>query len=104
MIRGTVLLTALALAAGVAQAQFRTIPDDAKRGTLSHVQEMNVTLDGKPARLSAGAQIRDQNNLIVLPVQLPKESKIKYLPDAAGHLHRIWIMSPREAAQPDAKK
>ncbi len=104
MIRGTAVLAALALAAVAAQAQLRTIPADAKRGTLSHVQEMIVLLDGKQARLSAGAQIRDQNNRVVVPTQLPKESKVKWLPDAAGHLHRIWIMTPQEIAQPDAKK
>jgi aerobic-type carbon monoxide dehydrogenase small subunit (CoxS/CutS family) len=104
MIRGTAILAALALAAVAAQAQLRTIPADAKRGTLSHVQETIVLLDGKQARLSQGAQIRDQENRILVPTQLPKESKVKYLPDAAGHLHRIWIMTPQEAAQPDAKK
>ena len=104
MIRGTAILAALALAAVAAQAQMRTIPGDAKRGTLSHLQETIVVLDGKQARLSAGAQIRDQENRIVLPTQLPKESKVKYLADGAGQLHRIWIMTPQEAAQPDAKK
>jgi aerobic-type carbon monoxide dehydrogenase small subunit (CoxS/CutS family) len=104
MIRGTAILAALALAAVAAQAQLRTIPGDAVRGTLSHVQETIVLLDGKQARLSQGAQIRDENNRILLPTQLPKESRVKYLPDAAGHLHRIWIMTPQELAQPDAKK
>ena len=104
MIRGTAILAALALAAVAAQAQLRTIPADAKRGTLSHVQETIVLLDGKQARLSQGAQIRDENNRILVPTQLPKESKVKYLADPAGHLHRIWIMTPLEIAQPDAKK
>ena len=104
MIRGTAVLAALALAALAAQAQLRTIPAEARRGTLSHVQDTIVLLDGKQARLSQGAQIRDENNRILLPTQLPKGSKVKYLPDAAGHLHRIWIMTPQELAQPDAKK
>jgi len=61
MIRGTAILAALALAAVAAQAQLRTIPADAKRGTLSHLQETIVLLDGKQARLSQGAQIRDHD-------------------------------------------
>jgi hypothetical protein len=44
------LLLALAIAtAGAAQAQLRSIPADAKRGTLSHVQGMTVELDGNRA-------------------------------------------------------
>lgn len=106
MIRRTALLAALALAvvAGAVQAQLRTVPADAKRGTLTHVGQSEVRLDGKQARLSPGAQIRDENNRIVLPTMLPPDSKVKYLPDAVGNLHRIWILSQQEIAQPDPKK
>lgn len=106
MIRRTTILAALALAvvAGAALAQLRTIPPDAKRGTLSHVGQSEVRLDGKPAKLSPGSQIRDENNRIVLPTMLPPESKVKYLPDAVGNLHRIWILSQQEIARPDPKK
>jgi len=106
MIRRTAFLAALALAtvAGAVHAQLRTIPADAKRATLTHVRETDVTLDGKPARLSPGAQIRDQNNRIVLPTMMPPGTKVKYLPDAVGNLHRIWILSEQEIAQPDPKK
>ena len=106
MIRRTAILAALtlAMATGAALAQLRTIPADAKRATLTHVRETDVTLDGKPARLSPGAQIRDQNNRIVLPAMLPPGTKVKYLPDAVGNLHRIWILSEQEIAQPDPKK
>jgi len=104
MLRRTVALLALGACAGLALAQLRTIPADAKRATLTHVRETDVTLDGKPARLSPGAQIRDQNNRIVLPTMLPADTKVKYLPDAVGNLHRIWILSEQEIAQPDPKK
>jgi len=101
----TVLLTLLStLMAGAAQAQLRTIPADAKRGTMSHVQGMTVELDGKKTELAAGAQIRDANNMIVLPATLPSGSRIKFMPDAQGQVWRVWILSPQEAAQPDPKK
>ena len=46
------------LFANPAAAQLRTIPADAKVGQIRHVNEMLVELDGKPQRLSPGAQIR----------------------------------------------
>ena len=91
-------------AAGAAQAQLRTIPADAKRATMSHVQDMTVEIDGKRADLAAGAQIRDVNNMIVLPTALPAGSLVKHMPDTQGRVWRIWILSPQEAAQPDPKK
>jgi hypothetical protein len=97
----TVLFSFTALAA---QAQLRTIPAEAKRATLSHVQGMTVELDGKKTELAAGAQIRDANNMIVLPTALPSGSLVKFMPDMQGHVWRVWILSQQEAAQPDAKK
>ena len=97
----TVLFSFTAFAA---QAQLRTIPAEAKRASLSHVQGMTVEIDGKKTVLAAGAQIRDANNMIVLPAALPAGVLVKYMPDAQGQVWRIWILSPQEAAQPDAKK
>ncbi len=92
------------LAAATAEAQLRTIPAQAKRATLSHVQGMTVEIDGKTTELAAGAQIRDAGNMIVLPTALPAGVLVKYMPDAQGQVWRIWILSPQEAAQPDPKK
>jgi hypothetical protein len=97
----TVLFTFTAFSA---QAQLRTIPADAKRATISHVQGMTVEINGKRAELAAGAQIRDANNMIVLPSALPAGVLVKILPDMQGQPWRIWILSPQEAAQPDPKK
>jgi hypothetical protein len=94
----------LACAAGAAQAQLRTIPENAKRATISHIQGMTVEMDGKRTELAAGAQIRDANNMIVLPTALPHGVLVRYLPDLHGQVWRIWILSPQEAAQPDPKK
>jgi hypothetical protein len=99
------LLTALALAsAGAALAQLRTIPAEAKRATMSHVQGMTVEIDGRRTELATGAQIRDANNRIVLPSALPAGSLIKFVPDMQGQVWRVWILSQQEAAQPDQKK
>jgi hypothetical protein len=93
-----------ALAAGAAQAQLRTIPADAKRATMSHVQGMVVEINGVRTDLAPGAQIRDAGNRIVLPTALPAGTIVKFMPNIQGQPWRIWILSPEEAAQPDAKK
>ena len=87
--------------ATLASAQLRTVPPEARRGTVSHVQDLLIELDGKPGRLSPGAQIRDTSNRLVLPVALPPKSDVKYLLDGAGNLHRVWILSAQESAQAD---
>ena len=101
---GCLLLAGLALAAGVAHAQLRTIPPDAKRGAIRHVQEMVVEIEGKRVQLAAGAQIRDGRNMVVVPTAVPAGVLVKYLLDGQGQLSRVWILSPQEAAQPDPKK
>ena len=95
-------LTFLLLAgfAAAAVAQLRTIPADAKRATMRHLQGMMVELDGKPAMLSAGAQIRDTSNRIVVPSAVANTTAVRYLPDLSGQqIHRVWVLSPEEAAQ-----
>ena len=104
MIRSLLLSLALAAAAATAQAQLRSIPPDAKRATLSPVQGMTVELDGRRVELAAGAQVRDERNLIVLPTALPKSALVKYQLGTDGKLTRAWILTPQEAAQPDRVK
>ena len=82
----------------VASAQLRTIPKDAELGELRHLQAMLVEIDGKPRELSPGAQIRDADNRLVLPSSLVEKSQVRYLVDASGMVHRVWILSPAEKA------
>jgi hypothetical protein len=92
-------LAAALLAACAAHAQVRSIPAEARPATLRHVQDMIVELDGRMARLSPGAQIRDPFNRLVLPVSLAAGARVRYLADASGMLHRVWILSPEEEAK-----
>ena len=103
MIRAFFAIVLLALAASAA-AQLRTIPPDAKRARMSHVQDMIVELNGQRARLAPGSQIRDANNLVVLPAALPPSSLVKFRADAEGMIRQVWILSPHEADQPDARR
>ena len=98
--RAIALLIA-ALFASAATAQLREIPVNAKRGQMSHVSENRVELNGQPAQLSPGAQIRDPLNRIIMPATLPPDSAVKYQLDAAGLVHRVWILSPQEAEKPE---
>jgi hypothetical protein len=87
--------------ASAAAAQLRTIPAQAKRAQMSFVGENRVEVNGEPARLSPGAQIRDPLNRIILPATLPAGSAVKYQLDSAGLVHRVWILSPEEADKPE---
>lgn len=90
--------------AGLATAQLRIIPDDAKRGQIRPGREMIVEIDGNPVQLAPGAQIRGRENRIILPVSLPPEAQlVKYIVDSSGMVRRVWILTDEEAAKPDKK-
>ena len=109
MIRSALIVACLGFAATAlvpsfpVQAQLRTIPAEAKRATMSHVEGMTVELDGKKMLLAAGAQIRDDRNMIVVPTMMPKGILVKYQLDTQGMIWRVWILSQQEAAQADKK-
>ena len=98
MTRAAALLV-LACFVQVASAQLRTIPKDAVLGDLRHLEAMVVEIDGKPRSLSPGAQIRDPDNRLVIPASLMEKSKVRYLVDAQGQVHRVWILSEAEKAK-----
>jgi hypothetical protein len=88
----------LACLASAAAAQLRTIPKEAVLGQLRHLESMLVEIDGKPRQLSPGAQIRDPDNRLVLPVSLVEKTQVRYLVDTMGMVHRVWILSAAERA------
>jgi hypothetical protein len=104
MLRTTLVAFALMVAQGAAEAQLRSIPPDAKRAKVQHVQAMTIAVDGKPTALSAGAQIRDGDNRVMLPTALTTESLARVQFNPQGQVHRVWLLTPFEAAQPDPKK
>ena len=93
------LIGALVLSQG-ALAQLRQIPANTERGWLRHVQETVITIDDKQVQLAPGATIRNQQNLIVVPVSLPREGALaEYQLDASGQVARAWLLTPEEAAR-----
>ena len=97
------LLTCCLMLPAATLAQVRQIPDSAKRGIMTHIQENVVEIDGARMRLSPGAQIRGRDNLIIVPMSLPPGSLVTYLLDGAGLVHRVWVLTPQEAAAPENK-
>lgn len=93
----------LALFAGSSLAQLRTVPADAERGEVRHVQGMTIAIDGTERQLAPGAQIRNASNLIIVPSAIPPDSLAKYTLDASGLVRRVWILTPQEAAQTDRR-
>jgi len=61
----------LLLAAPLASAQVRSIPEDARVGQIRHLQEMVVEIDGAAQQLAPGARIRDASNRIITPARDP---------------------------------
>jgi hypothetical protein len=94
---------ALALGATAVNAQVRSLPAEAKRGEIRHLQEMVVAINGRPMQLAPGAQIRDTANRIVMPAAVPPGALVRFTLDAQGHLSRVWILTPEEAAQPEPR-
>ena len=78
-VRRFVLFLMLMGVAAAAAAQVRTIPKEAQRGEIRHLQDMNVEMNGKPLRLSPGAQIRDADNRLMLPTSLVEKSDVRFL-------------------------
>lgn len=97
MLRQLTLACALLACGAAAQAQLRTIPQDALRGTMTHVQEMIVDIDGTQRRIAEGAQIRDTSNRIVVPTEIPPGTLVKYLLDNDGLVTAVWFLTPEEA-------
>ena len=96
------LLPALLWAVWVlAQTRPSPIPQDSRRGYIRHVQEMAVTVDDKAMQLAAGAVIRDRQNLIIVPVTIPREGAwAAYNLDRDGQIFRVWLLTPDELARP----
>ena len=83
-----------------AQGMRREAPKDVVLGKMTVNLPPQITLDGKPDRLSPGSRIRDLNNMIVLSGGLTgKTFPVVYRRDAAGLVHEAWILTDAEYAK-----
>ena len=76
----------------------REFPPNAVRAVFSVVQTPVVKMYRQTYQLAPGAQIRDQNNLIVQPASLPGRYRVLYTLDNYGNVFRVWILTPQEQA------
>ena len=91
----------------LAQQIGRNVPPAAKRGEMGAPVGEAVSISGRLLRLSPATQIRNQQNLIVMPETLRGMAgtvTVRYLLDLQGNLARIWILTPQEIATPDPKQ
>ena len=85
-------------------AMARSFPPDAKKGALTPPLQQPVIIDGVAVRTAPGLQVRNEQNLIVMPNTLQSVVPIRYQLDLMGNVWRIWILSAAEQAAPDPQK
>jgi hypothetical protein len=81
----------------LAQGIQREAPKDVVLGRLVVTAPPQITLDGKPDRLSPGSRIRDLNNMLLLSGGIVgKDLPVVYRRDAAGLVHEAWLLTDEE--------
>ncbi|MFM9970949.1 MAG: hypothetical protein ACKVQK_21350 [Burkholderiales bacterium] len=84
----------------LAFGQVRPIPDDVQRGWLRHIQGNVISIDEKAIQLAPGGNIRNEQNLIIVPASLPGAGALaEYQLDPSGQVSRAWLLTPQEAAR-----
>ena len=98
-------MAAILLAAGVAQAQLRTVPANAKRATVGAQQYPlpYIDLGGTRLKLAPGGVIYNEHNRTIVHNALPPGAVVGYTLDMNGDVARIYILTPLERAQPVKK-
>ena len=90
------LITLISLLAAAAFA--RDLPPDGRQANLGAIEYPFVQLAGKPARLSPGARIFDENGRIVLPNTFSGQVPVLYKLDIRGDVQEIWVLTADEVA------
>ncbi len=89
------------LATGVAHAQFRTLPANAKRATVGQQQYPlpYLSFGSAVVKLAPGGVIYDQNNRSIVHGALPPGADVAFVLDMNGDIGRIYILTPQEQAR-----
>jgi len=78
-------------------AEGRPLPANAILGIFSPSALPRIVIDGQGYLLSAGAQIRNQNNLIVQTSNISgPDIEVLYKKSRQGQIDRIWILTRAE--------
>ena len=101
-VRRTLLgIALLSISLGLfAQWGKRLFPDNALRGVMVVTAPPDITMNGKPERLSPGSRIRNtQNQLLMSASLVGQELVVNYTRESLGQVHDVWILTPDEAAE-----
>ena len=80
-------------------ATTRTLPPEAQLGVMQPPKgDGSVVIDGKAMPLSTTAQFRSPRNLIVMSMSIQGTENVVYITNAAGAVHRVWLLNPSELA------
>ena len=98
-------ISCLLLAATLSAHAFdRPFPKTTKRAEMTIDVYPLVVINDKPRKLSAGARIWNQDNMIQMPTSLRGNKYIvHYTEDMQGQVDRIWILTAAEIALPPPK-
>ena len=94
------VLVGLSLAVPALAQNARPFPATALRGAMVVTQPPEIVLNGQPARLSPGARIRGENNLLLMSGALVGHKLlVHYTLEANGLVHEVWILTADEQAR-----
>ncbi|HZW20250.1 hypothetical protein [Noviherbaspirillum sp.] len=95
----------LLLAGAAAYGADRPFPAPTKRGTMTPAPFPEIVIDGKLRRLSPGARIWNQDNLIEMATAIRGSNlAVNYTENFQGDIDRVWLLTPEEARVPVAKQ
>ncbi|MBK8524199.1 MAG: hypothetical protein IPL58_08755 [Betaproteobacteria bacterium] len=79
----------------------RAFPEGTKKGEMEPLQGMmEVVIGGKAFARAPGLQIRNQQNLIVMPATIQGTVPVRYQLDSSGAVLRVWLLTRTEIAAP----
>lgn len=88
------------LSTAAAQIAPRQFPPTAKRGYLQVTTPPIVLINGIAERLSPGARIKSETNMMVMSGSLVGTSVlVNYKRDEQGLIHEVWILTAKEALE-----
>jgi len=92
---------AAAFSLGLAHADTRHIPDDARRAIVSPIDISNLLVDGVPRRLAPGVRILDDANRYITPSRVPEGAVARLRLQADASIAGVWLLTVDEAQRTD---
>jgi hypothetical protein len=78
--------------------RLQQLPPEAKYGLMQPPRgDGTVFIDNNRLRLSPALQIRNLQNLIIVPSHITQPTNVVYLNDLYGFVHRVWMITSAEA-------